>query len=97
MRVKRDVNLLYLKMHHGLTQRGVGALIQKSKILCPSPVFQAPQGCGPPSLPRLGAVDFPSAAGEEEQRVLEGVMFRLRERVGHRRVLAKPCFQDFDK
>lgn len=60
-------------------------------------VFHAPQGSGPPSLPRLGAVDFPSAAGEEQQRVLEGVMFRLRERVGHRRVLAKPCFQDFDK
>jgi len=48
------------------------------------------------TLPCLGAVDFSTAsAGEKE--ILETVMSRVRERVNQRRVLAKPCFQDFDK
>jgi len=51
-------------------------------------------GC---TLPRLGAADFSSTASPGEKEMLEAVMFRLRERVNQRRVLAKPCFQDFDK
>ena len=58
-------------------------------------VFTASDLGGP--LPRLGAVDFSSTASTGEKEVLEAVMFRLRERVNQRRVLAKPCFQDFDK
>ena len=34
---------------------------------------------------------------EEEQKTLEAAMYRLREQVAQRRVLAKPCFQDFDR
>ena len=58
-------------------------------------VFTASDLGGP--LPRLGAVDFSSTASPGEKEMLEAVMFRLRERVNQRRVLAKPCFQDFDK
>jgi len=58
-------------------------------------VFTASElGC---TLPHLGAVDFSSTASPGEKEMLEVVMFRLRERVNQRRVLAKPCFQDFDK
>ena len=48
-------------------------------------------------LPRLGAMDFSSTSSPAEKETLKAVMFRLRERANQRRVLAKPCFQDFDK
>ena len=35
--------------------------------------------------------------GESESEVLEKALHRLRDRVQQRRVLTKPCFQDFDK
>ena len=60
-----------------------------------SPVFRTSGLSGP--IPRLGAVDFSSTASPAEKETLEAVMFRLRERANQRRVLAKPCFQDFDK
>jgi len=49
------------------------------------------------TLLRLGEVDISSTASAGEKEILETVMFRVRERVNQRRVLAKPCFQDFDK
>ena len=49
-------------------------------------------------LPRVGAVDWSSGeVTEEQQKTLEAAMYRLREQVAQRRVLAKPCFQDFDR
>ena len=49
-------------------------------------------------LPRVGAVDWSSGeVTEEQKRTLEAAMYRLREQVAQRRVLAKPCFQDFDR
>ena len=49
-------------------------------------------------LPRVGAMDWSSGeVTEEQKRTLEAAMYRLREQVAQRRVLAKPCFQDFDR
>jgi Ca2+-binding EF-hand superfamily protein len=48
-------------------------------------------------LPRPGAVDFATTIGEGEGEVLEKALHRMSERVQQRRVLTKPCFQDFDK
>ena len=49
-------------------------------------------------LPRVGAVNWSGGEGtEEEQKTLEAAMYRLREQVAQRRVLTKPCFQDFDR
>ena len=46
----------------------------------------------------MGAVDCSGGeVTEEEQKTLEAAMYRLREQVAQRRVLTKPCFQDFDK
>ena len=50
----------------------------------------------PHTLPRAGAVDSQSVSASQ-QETLSGVMARLSERVGQRRVLVKPCFQDFDR
>lgn len=33
----------------------------------------------------------------QKANLLEEVMYRLRQRAKQRRLLAKPCFQDFDK
>ena len=48
-------------------------------------------------LPRPGAVDFSATAGEDDSEVLEEALQRLSDRVEQRRVLTKPCFQDFDR
>ena len=47
-------------------------------------------------LLREGAVDF-NTTSSDQKVMFEEVMHRLRERASQRRVLAKPCFQDFDR
>ncbi len=65
--------------------------------LCPSSTTDPTSHPVLPSLLPVGAVDFPSEASEGERETLEGAVFRLRERISQRRVLVKPCFQDFDR
>eukprot|EP00731_Ephydatia_muelleri_P005665 Em0002g1841a len=48
-------------------------------------------------LPPLGATDFAAMATNPEKSLLDGVLFRLSERVCQKRILVKPCFQDFDR
>ena len=47
--------------------------------------------------PKVGALDWEKDIQEKEKDLFEAVMYRLREQVTQRRILAKPCFQDFDK
>ena len=85
----------------------VPCMLYQSPLLPPNPFPQTMEkwvwswssltvSCGAP-LPRVGAVDWSGGeVTEEEQKTLEAAMYRLREQVAQRRVLAKPCFQDFD-
>lgn len=47
-------------------------------------------------LPQPGAVDFSATVGDDCE-LLEKALHRLSDRVEQRRVLTKPCFQDFDR
>ena len=57
----------------------------------PSPVVLSRCEHTPLALCRAGATVV------QDKELLDNVMGRLRERAGQRRVLAKPCFQDFDR
>ncbi|XP_062506736.1 uncharacterized protein LOC134183259 [Corticium candelabrum] len=48
------------------------------------------------TVTRLGERDWRDVS-ERERDVLEGALIRLREKTRQRRVLTKPCFQDFDR
>ncbi len=62
--------------------------------LFPFPVVLSKFEQTPLALCRAGATVVSSTPDKE---LLDNVMGRLRERASQRRVLAKPCFQDFDR
>ena len=53
--------------------------------------------CNKLDLIPLGGVDFKTLATDHQKEVLHTVIQRLKDRVSQRRILVKPCFQDFDK
>ena len=49
-----------------------------------------------PELPQ-GAVDFSKEASDEDMKCLQGVLYRLSEKVKQRRMEVEPLFVDFDR
>lgn len=49
------------------------------------------------TLPATGSVDFISEATDEQKALLHSALDRLRDQINQKRILVKPCFQDFDR
>ena len=49
------------------------------------------------TLPATGSVDFMSEATDEQKALLQSALDRLRDQINQKRILVKPCFQDFDR
>ena len=107
--IMTPVNAQGSETHGSLIQSGKMVAFLHTKILLTrltsrsyfvSTVFEAspdqPSAPKPCLLP-VGAVDFSATASSEQQSMLSAVMTRLSQRVSQRRILVKPCFQDFDR